>query len=553
MSSLSCFLVPIPVVTAHSSSSKSFESPSRRRNPLVCVLDETKSGTTATTAVPAKKKVYSFQTSPNVAPANYRILPDEKTSTLPLPPKHYTVPVLGYFLDLMLSKTARRDKVRRFGGVYTTSGLLWRMHHVTDYNATTEMMNDSDTFRAAGSDPKQVNIFGEQALHVNDGEAHARLRGAFAPAFSRKAFPAYFQFIQKRVVAKWASVALDFADSKKVLLDPQFRDLYLAIMVDITTGITKDDDYYAQINALNLRLSYALVSPQYGPVFDDAMKAKFELIDLVSGVIERVIIEQAEVIETLRSYGDKVITQGSKDLGNSEVNMLLLFLAADKNVRPGVKNDPLVYQTLAHQVVGIWFAGFTTSAITSSCSIFEMLRNPSIWNELVAEQEDIISRNQGARRIEYSQLSEMVKLESIINEALRLHPVALGVARKASRDVEVFDCRIKKGDIVWFDFASAMIDDGYYPDGEQFKWDRFLKQEGKKPAPKVLTFSPPGAPHYCIGAQFSYMVMKTAMGELLRSYSLKLDPTGSTEYAILPENVPKAKVPLSDFTSRALN
>ena len=145
----------------------------------------------------------------------------------------------------------------------------------------------------------------------------------------------------------------------------------------------------------------------------------------------------------------------------------------------------------------------------------------------------------------------MVKLESVINETLRLHPAVWGAARKASRDVEVFERRIEKGDIVWFDFAGAMIDDGYYPDGEQFKWDRFLKQEGKKPAPKVISFSPPGSAHYCIGAQFAYLVMKTSIGELLRSYSVKLDPSASTEYSVYPENVPKQKIPVSDFTSRA--
>ncbi len=550
MCSLSCFLVPTPVTT-HPTLTKNFETPSRRRNPLVCVLDEAKSRNPATADVPAKKKAYKFQISQNVTPANYRALSDEETSTLPPPPKHYTVPFLGYFLDLMLSKTARRDKVRRFGGVYTTSGLMSRMHHITDYNAITEMMNDPDTFRAAGADPKTVQLFTEEAVNVHDGEMHAQLRASFTPVFSRKAFPAYFQFVEKRVVAKWASVAREFANGEKVLLDPQFRDLYLAIMIEISTSITKDDDYYAQINALNKRLGFALISPEYGPIFEDAMKAKDELRDLVSGVIERVLVEQADVIKTLRSYGGEVIAQGSKDLGNTEVNMLLLWLAAETKIQIGVKNDPVLYQNLAMKIVGIWFAGFATSAITSSCAIFEMLRDRSLWNELVAEQEVIIAKNQGARRIEYSQLSEMVKLESVINEALRLHPVALGVVRKVNRDVEVFGRRIEKGDKVWFDFASAMIDDAYYPDGEQFKWDRFLKQEGRKPVPKVLTFSPPGAPHYCVGAQFAYMIMKTAIGELLRSYSVKLDPTASTEYSILPENVPKAKVPVSDFTSHA--
>ncbi len=497
-----------------------------------------------------KKKVYSFETSPNVTPANYRALSDDETSTLPPPPKHYTVPFFGYFFDLVLSKTALRDKARRFGGVYTSSGLFSRKHLITDYNAITEMMNDPDTFRAAGTDPRLVNVFGEQSLIVNDGEVHAKSRANFLPAFSRKVFPAYFQFIQKRVVAKWASIAREFADGEKVLLDPEFRELYLAIMIEITTGVAKDDEFYTQIRALYLRLNYGFLTPQYGPVFENAMRAKFELLGLVSSVIERVLIEQAEVIEALRSYGDDVIAQGSKELGNTEVNMLLLLIAAEKGIQTGVKNDPVVYQSLAQHIVGIWFAGFATTAVTSSCLFFETLRSPSLWNELVAEQEDIIAKNQGARQIEYAQLSEMVKLESAINETLRVHPVILGVSRRVNRDVEVFGRHIDKGDIVWFDFASAMIDDAYYPDGEQFKWDRFLKQEGKKPVPKILTFSPPGVPHYCIGAQFSYLVMKTAIGKLLRSYTVKLDPTASTEYAVFPERVPKAKIRVSDFTNR---
>ena len=424
------------------------------------------------------------------------------------------------------------------------------MHFVTDYNAICEMVNDWETFRTEGSSVPMETVFGKDALSLLDGEAHFRERTNLNPAFSPKVFPFYFDIIRRRASEKLAGMAKESADGNTVLLDPAFRDLYLAVTVEMTTGITSDESYYSRICELNRRLLLAFISPPYGPIFDDAIKARIELNGIISDVIQRAVKEKADIIEKLRMYGDEIFSLGSKEIGTTEVNVLLMLLAANKKIRIGVDNDPAVFRRLADLIIGLWIGGYSTSAPTSSCAIFEMLRDAELWEELRSEQENIINEHGGVGDVTYSQLSKMNKLESVIDECLRLHPVLYGIARKCTRDVEVFGRRIEKGALVWFDWAMAMLDDEYYADAEVFQWDRFLKQEGKPSVPKVLTFGPPGVPHYCIGSQFAYMLMKTTFAEILRGYTLKLDPAASTEYARVPENIPASKVAIAEIEAR---
>ncbi len=425
-----------------------------------------------------------------------------------------------------------------------------RMQFITDYNAICEMMNDWETFNCKNSSLNQVDMFGENSMTSLDGKEHAQSRAKLAPLFSPKVFPVYFQFILRRAAAKWNELARQSASGQIVRLDPEFRDLYLAVGIELTTGLTKDDVGYGKILDLLTRLTRAFSSPRFGPIFDDAMNAKEQLIDLVSVALQRVTVEQGDIIDKLRTYGEQVFTLGGKQLGKSEVNMALIMLASDADIKPGVENDLALFRNIAIAVYGLWFASFSTSAVTSSCAMFEMLRDPEILNVMRNEQEAIVAHANGERTIQYTQLTKMDKLESLINESLRLHPVAVGVLRRCARDAEVFGRRIEEGDTVWFDFATAMVHEGYYPDPESFKWDRFLKREGSPPVPRVLTFGPPGGPHFCQGSQFAYLLMKTTFAIMLRDYVVRLDPNASEKYAHYPENIPKSKVAVSEIRLR---
>lgn len=556
MAPSTCFLSVVPISTSirRPSTTSSLDSRPLRRPTFRCVLDEPRQ-VERKKSVPTKstssKRFYSFPTGENATPANYRLLPDDEPNKPPPPPIHYTVPVMGYFIDLIMNRPTRREKARRFGGIFTSSGISVRMHHITDYNAICEMLADWETFRAKGSSPKQIDMFGENAMNLLDGDDHAQLRSKFMPLFSAKLIAKSFQSVLRRAKEKWSELAAQSAAGKTVLLETQFRQLYLASGIELTTGLTTDDVEYPRIIDLLTQLALVFVSPRFGFVFDNAMKAKAELIQIVSKVLQRINVKYGDTIEKLRTYGEEVFSIGGKSIGNSDVSMALLLLAAETRIQPGVENELSVFSAVAQQIYGLWFASYATSAVTSSCAMFEILLDDNISKTLREEQESIISEANGARDVEYSQLGKMDKLESLLNECLRLHPVATGVVRRCDRDAEVFGRLIEKDSKVWFDFATAMLDDNYYPDAQSFKWDRFLKAEGKPPVPKVLTFGPPGAPHYCQGWQFAYMLMKTTFAIILREYTVVRDPKSSTKYAQFPENIPESKVAVSVIRPRS--
>lgn len=551
MSLATCFLTATPILTHRPSLSRSTNTRPQHRRTLRCVLDERRSVDEKSTVTPSKR-FYYFPTSEDVKPANYRVLPEDETEKPPRPPIHYTVPIIGYFLDLIRNEPTRQEKARRFGGIFTSSGFTTPMHHVTDYNAICEMMMDWQTFRSEGSSKKSVDMFGETAMILLDGERHTKARARFAPLFSAKVIPIYFEFVLKRAQEKWQYLSKQSASGKTMLLENELRDLYLAVGIQLTTGLTKNDLEYTKIIKLLSRLLLVFVSPRFGPIFDDAMKAREELIDIVSAQCQRLTVEFGDIIEEIREHGERALLGGKKAQRRPDVNMALLLLAAEEGIKPGVENDIKLYRSVSQKIYGLWVASYATSAVTSSCAIFEMLLNKDIMKIMRDEQEQIISESDGNRDVEYSQLAKMVKLESILNECLRLHPVVIGAMRKVSRDAEVFGKYIEKDSTVWFDYATAMLDDKYFANPDTFKWDRFLMNENSAPVPKVLTFGPPGMVHYCQGWQFAYMLMKTTFAIILREYTLMLDPNASTKYAVFPENLPKSKVAVSVIRPREL-
>ncbi len=546
-----CFLTPISTFNRR----KSANLPHLRGHPPLCVANER--GHAVSTPIQAiittnkNKRNKSFSTQSH-QPTTYHVLPDGATPPPP-PAIHYTVPVIGFFLDLIFNKPSVREKHFRFGGVYTSNGLFKRRHFVTDYTAICEMMADSDTFVSRGSFGALTAVLGDQNIGVLDGEPHLRKRVALSSAFSPKLFPFYFQLVQRRVETTCAELAHKSAQGDTVYFDPTFRELFLAVIVEMTTGMECNHQYYANIRRLSARLLRAFSSPSYGPIYDDAMDAKRQLLQLVTDTIQRTSVEHAATIDKLRSYGDKLYQVGTREIGKSQVNILVMLLAANEDIRPGVENDPAIFRAIAMDIVALWFAGYATSAATTTCAAFEMFKDDDIWARLQQEQETIIGECD-SRDVEYSQLSQMTLLHSYISEIMRLFPAAPGAFRKCIRDVELFGRHIEKGSFLYFYYAAAMLDETVYPDPEVLKMDRFLAQPGKSPPPRILTFGPPGTPHYCLGSHLSFMLIKATLAQMLRTYSsVKLDPAATTKYSRIPEHVPASKVAVTEIRRRDQN
>lgn len=500
-------------------------------------------------AASSSPKATAQQPKPKLVKAlPLELRPDERP---PLPPVHHSIPVIGFFVEQALGLF--RNRFDRLGPVFSSNFLIRNFTYVGDYDAVVDILRDSKLFTNKGSSPVLPRIFGSDSMIVLDPPQHTNVRRIVASAFSPVVFPFYFDSIVARVNRTWENVMRECVANGSVKMDPVFRSHYLAITIELTTGIDMESEISGDIRDKFRDLQNSLFSPPFGPIWEKGQKAKRELVVILRGAVLSKLRDSTDTIGSLREYGENLSYQANKDIITGDVDVLLIAIACSDLKTGTTSNDLEVIDSLCNLMLLIWFAGYATSAATSSCALFELGWDKSIVAQLTKEQEDLISAAAGDRAVTYDQTNtQMPLLDSYITEIMRLHPAASGLSRRAAADAEVMGRYVKKDTTVLVSLANAMRDERFYPQPNTLKVDRFVPKKGEPPATKILSFGGPGSPHYCLGGALSKVLMKTTFAVLLRNYSIELNPTQSREYYSIPEQVPKSRVVIDEFSRRIL-
>jgi len=486
-----------------------------------------------------------------VSAANFRAYPEgfpEDASFIPPPPVHYTVPGIGYAVENSWG-IIPRDRARKHGDVYTMDFFGRRMHFICDWTAIHELIRDNSTFINNGANPVVITMFGEDAMINLDGFEHQDVREKMAPALSPRLFPFYAERIRIRAENSWRQMAEQTTHrGGKGYLETMIRELFLAATIEVTNGIGLKSEEYTELSELYYTFLKALFTPKFMLGWKKAFQAKQKILDIVEKLIRRMLVDDADVINDLRKYGDRISVKGGRDIlkGRVSISHIMIANAPFVNVGPNAENNP---EDIAYQAkisLGLWFAGMTTASSTISCALFEMGFDKSIWNSLTIEQDTIVEESQGNRTVKFDQLNNMPLLDSFLTEIMRVHPASIGTAKKTAQDFEVFGKKIEKNSYVWFDHLAAHMDERYYPEPEKIIVDRFLNRA----TPSILTFGVKGSAHYCLGSGLSKVLMKTTLSILLREYTMEMDQAQSRKYKFLPDNVPESKVVITELKPR---
>lgn len=203
-------------------------------------------------------------------------------------------------------------------------------------------------------------------------------------------------------------------------------------------------------------------------------------------------------------------------------DMLQHLLDVQKNNKT---EKPFTTKSVISNAFSFYFGGYDSVASQVCLIIHNLLANPECLTRVQEEIDEVLERTKG--QVTYDDIRSMEYLDAAVNEALRLHPVAIFLDRQCSQDFELPPAvpggkpfTVKKGTNLWIPSHAIQTDPNYFDNPDQFDPERFL-QDGKR----ILgsgTYMPFGiGPRICIGLRFALTEMKVLIFYILARCDVK--------------------------------
>jgi cytochrome P450 len=171
-----------------------------------------------------------------------------------------------------------------------------------------------------------------------------------------------------------------------------------------------------------------------------------------------------------------------------------------------------------------------TSSVTTTFFFYELSKHPEIEAK-IRDEFAVKLKELGVGRDGYitaDHVKQLVYLEAVIKETLRLHPAGPILTRVANQNTVVDgDVFIQKGQIVSLSvYAMARNPRVWGRDAAEFKPERWIDAKTGElltfPATKYLTFGV--GPRSCIGMKLAMLNLRVLTANLLHRYKFKIDP-----------------------------
>ncbi|KAJ8372868.1 hypothetical protein AAFF_G00276410, partial [Aldrovandia affinis] len=185
----------------------------------------------------------------------------------------------------------------------------------------------------------------------------------------------------------------------------------------------------------------------------------------------------------------------------------------------GTKGDESLKGLTEHEILSqsmmYIFAGYETSSSTLTFLSYNLATNPETMKKL---QEEIDQVFPNKAPVEYEPLTQMEYLDMVLNESLRLYPIAARLERVCKKTVEISGVTIPEGTVVAIPIYVLHRDPELWSEPELFKPERFSKENKDSIDPYV--YMPFGAgPRNCIGMRFAVVLIKLALVQILQNFS----------------------------------
>ncbi len=392
----------------------------------------------------------------------------------------------------------------RWGDVFTTrSPLFGTLVNFTHPDAVKEIFTgDPAVFRAGEANAVLALYVGARSVLLLDDAAHLHVRRLMLPAFHGERMLHYTALM--RDATRRAVEA--YRPGQRVRLHALFQDVTLEVILRSVIGIDGPDldAARAQLNPLlelmqapmGLLWTQPALQKNLGPL------TPWARIQRVIAGTDRILL--AHVAAHRRGEGDP-----------GDV-LSMLVQAVDEQ---GKGFDD---RAIRDQIVTLLLAGHETTATTLSWAFEEILRAPGEQDQLIAEATSVL----GGAPVEAEHLPRLQRIDSVIKEALRLHPITGAMVRTLSAPATVGGFDLPAGTMVVAVVYLTHRRPELYPEPDRFVADRFI---GKKIDP--YAWAPfGGGIRRCLGMAFALHEMKVMLATMFgMGLRLELEEQGPSE------------------------
>lgn len=200
--------------------------------------------------------------------------------------------------------------------------------------------------------------------------------------------------------------------------------------------------------------------------------------------------QQREIGQSIIDYYDYMLKKVRYYKENPSENFISAIIKARKEDK-----EPLSDEELSGLLFNVVLAGHETTAALIGNTLHTVLDQRELWNNFCQHPESITPA---------------------INEFVRHSGPAIGLYRRATKDIELGEVTIPKDATVWIAYLAGNHDPQQFSSPNQLDLNR-------ENAASNLSFG--HGIHYCIGAPLAKLELRVVLEELAQNYpSLRLEP-----------------------------
>ncbi|KAK1422226.1 hypothetical protein QVD17_25193 [Tagetes erecta] len=317
----------------------------------------------------------------------------------------------------------------------------------------------------------------------------------------------------------------------KVDMKHWFGNLVLNVLVRITSGkrfaFNDEEGYRFQTVIRKLfELLGAFVVSDYIPFMN-----RFD-IEGYEKEMKIVGKEMDNILEEWLKERKRVKECGQQQEGDQQMFMDVLISvmqnASEKDF-PGYDHDTVIKATCLAMIT----AGSDTTSAALTWALSLLLSNPSALKVLQDELDEHVGRD---RLVEESDLKNLVYLDAVIKETLRLYPAPLSIPHESMDDCVVSGYNVPKGTRLLVNIWKIHRDPSIWSDPDEFKPERFLtSQKDIDLKGKHFEMLPFGSGRrMCPGISFALQVLSLTLANVIQQFEIikpSNEPIDMTESA----------------------